>query len=68
MIEFDVECQRCKKLITLRVRDERARMFFEQNGARCEACHERPDQHARTPCSVQPAAARGEESRWLPCT
>ncbi len=25
MIEFDVECLRCKKLITLRVRDEQAR-------------------------------------------
>ena len=50
MIEFDVECHRCKKLITLRVRDEQSRMFFEKNGALCEACHARGHQSARIPC------------------
>ncbi len=39
MIEFDVECLRCKKRITLRVRDERSRAFFEENGALCEVCY-----------------------------
>ncbi len=33
MIEFDVKCPSCKKLITLRVRDAQARMFFEEKGA-----------------------------------
>ena len=42
MIEFDVRCRKCKKPITLGVRDEHARLFFEQTGALCEACY-RPD-------------------------
>jgi len=41
MIEFDVECWSCRKLITLRVHDEQSRLYFEQHGALCEACHER---------------------------
>jgi hypothetical protein len=52
MIEFDVKCRGCKKLITLRVHDEQSRLFFERNGALCEACHEHADQPARVPCSV----------------
>jgi hypothetical protein len=39
MIEFNVECLRCRKLITLRVRDERSRAFFERTGALCEVCY-----------------------------
>ena len=39
MIEFDVECLSCKKLITLRVRDVQARVFFEEKGALCENCY-----------------------------
>ena len=51
MIEFEVQCQKCRKLITLRVRDEQSRVFFEQNGALCEVCydHERGD---RVRCPV----------------
>jgi hypothetical protein len=49
MIEFDVQCLSCKKLITLRVRDEQCRAFFEENGALCEVCHERGDRLARAP-------------------
>jgi hypothetical protein len=49
MIEFDVQCQICKKPITLRVRDEQCRAFFEENGALCEVCHERGDRPARAP-------------------
>ena len=52
MIEFDVQCQRCKKLITLRVHDERSRLFFEQNGALCEACHELCEGSERVSCPV----------------
>jgi hypothetical protein len=52
MIEFDVECQSCKKLITLRVHDEQSRMYFERNGALCEVCYERGEQPAQIPCSV----------------
>jgi hypothetical protein len=39
MIEFDVKCRRCKKLITLQVRDARARVFFEEKGALCDDCY-----------------------------
>ena len=39
MIEFDVECLSCQKLITLRVRDAQARRFFEDKGAFCEHCY-----------------------------
>jgi len=39
MIEFDVKCGSCKKPITLRVRDEQSRSFFEGNGAFCEVCY-----------------------------
>ena len=39
MIEFDVKCLRCKKLITLQVRDARTQVFFEEKGALCEACY-----------------------------
>ena len=52
MIEFDVECQSCKKLITLRVHDEQSRMYFERNGALCEVCYEHSERPARIPCSV----------------
>ncbi len=52
MIEFDVECRSCKKLITLRVHDEQSRVFFEQSGALCEDCYERDSQRARIPCAV----------------
>jgi hypothetical protein len=52
MIEFDVECRICKKRITLRVRDEQSRVFFEKNGALCEVCYERNGQLARVPCAV----------------
>jgi hypothetical protein len=40
MIEFDTSCQSCGTPITLRVRDERTRAFFEKHGALCEACHQ----------------------------
>jgi hypothetical protein len=52
MIEFDVECRKCGKLITLRVRDEPSRVFFEQCGALCQACHERGDRPVGVPCAV----------------
>ena len=39
MIEFDVKCRSCGKPITLRVRDDQSRVFFEKHGALCEACH-----------------------------
>ena len=39
MIEFDVKCSSCKKLITLRVRDAQARVFFEEKGALCADCY-----------------------------
>ena len=39
MIEFDVKCLSCQKLITLRVRDAQARRFFEEKGALCEHCY-----------------------------
>jgi len=39
MIEFDVKCSSCKKLITLRVRDAQARAFFEEKGALCANCY-----------------------------
>jgi hypothetical protein len=55
MIEFDVECRRCMKLITLRVRDEQSRVFFEQNGALCDDCYERAHKPERLPCSASPA-------------
>jgi hypothetical protein len=38
MVEFDIGCRRCKKLITLRVRDERSRVLFAANGALCQVC------------------------------
>ena len=50
MIEFDVKCLSCQKLITLRVRDAQARMFFEDKGARCEECYK---------VGPQPAPSRG---------
>jgi hypothetical protein len=40
MIDFDVKCRKCGKPMTLRVRDEQARMLLEQAGAFCERCHE----------------------------
>ena len=40
MIDFDMDCGRCGKRITLRVRDEGARTFFEQHGALCRVCHD----------------------------
>jgi hypothetical protein len=49
MIEFEVTCISCTKAITLRVRDEPARAFFETHGALCEACY-KP--------GYQPASAR----------
>jgi hypothetical protein len=52
VIEFDVKCMSCKKLITLRVRDEQSRVFFEKNGALCEACYERDCQSARMRCAA----------------
>ena len=39
MIEFDIKCLSCKKLITLRVRDAQARVFFEEKGALCGDCY-----------------------------
>ncbi len=39
MIEFDVKCGGCERPITLRVRDEQSRHFFETNGALCEVCY-----------------------------
>ena len=39
MIEFDLECLSCRKLITLRVRDAQARRFFEVKGALCVHCY-----------------------------
>ena len=39
MIEFDVKCLSCRKLITLRVRDAQARVLFEEKGALCEDCY-----------------------------
>jgi hypothetical protein len=50
VIEFDVKCLSCKKLITLRVRDAQARMFFEEKGALCEDCYN---------VGPQPAPGRG---------
>jgi len=50
MIEFDVKCLGCKKVITLGVRDEQARAFFEENGALCEACYK---------VAPRPAPSRG---------
>jgi hypothetical protein len=55
MIEFDVECRRCRKPITLRVRDEESRMFFEENGALSDDCNERGHKPERLPCSASPA-------------
>lgn len=52
MIEFDARCGGCEKPITLRVRDESSRAFFERNGALCEVCY-RPDHR---PASVRRAA------------
>lgn len=40
MIEFAITCRRCGKLITLRVRDESQRRFFEDAGALCQTCYE----------------------------
>ncbi|HYB41283.1 MAG TPA: hypothetical protein VEL75_05900 [Candidatus Methylomirabilis sp.] len=39
MIDFDIKCRKCEKPLTLRVRDDQARAFFEQHGALCEVCH-----------------------------
>ena len=50
MIEFDVKCLRCKKLITLRVRDAPARVLFEEKGRLCEDCYN---------VGPQPAPSRG---------
>ena len=40
MIDFEIDCGRCGKRITLRVRDERVREFFEEHGALCQVCHD----------------------------
>jgi len=49
MIDFEIDCGRCGKRITLRVRDERVRAFFEEHGAFCRVCHDhRHDTHAVT--------------------
>ena len=40
MIDFDVMCRKCGKPMTLRVRDEEARVLCEQHGVLCERCHE----------------------------
>ena len=52
MIEFDVKCPSCKKLITLRVRDAQARVFFEEKGALCEECHRVGPQPAPRRCAA----------------
>jgi hypothetical protein len=39
MIEFDVKCRSCGKPMTLRVRDDQSRVFFEKYGVLCEACY-----------------------------
>ncbi len=39
MVEFDVKCRGCAKLITLQVRDRQAQDLFEKDGALCEACY-----------------------------
>ena len=64
MIEFDIKCLSCKKLITLRVRDAQARVFFEEKGALCEDCYK---------VTPQPAPSGGAASSvggnsWRPCT
>jgi hypothetical protein len=51
MVEFDIKCRECGKPITLRVRDQQARDFFEKDGAFCEACYRTARQPART-CPV----------------
>lgn len=40
MIEFEVQCRLCRTLMTLQVRDERARAAFEKDGALCDVCYE----------------------------
>ena len=40
VIEFDAECRGCKKLITLRVRSEQVRAFFQRTGVLCDVCYE----------------------------
>jgi hypothetical protein len=40
MIDFEIDCGRCGKRITLRVRDERVRAFFEEHGALRQVCHD----------------------------
>lgn len=40
MVEFDVKCRQCGRPITLGVRDEAARAFFESEGALCQACYQ----------------------------
>ncbi len=52
MIEFDVRCGGCEKPITLRVRDEESRAFFEKNGALCEVCYK----HGCQPAFIRRAA------------
>lgn len=52
MIEFDAKCLSCSKLITLLVRDEQARAFFEEKGALCEACYEASHRPAPIRCSA----------------
>lgn len=52
MIEFDVKCLSCKKLITLRVRDAQAQVFFEEKGALCEDCYKRGPQPAPSRCAA----------------
>ena len=41
MIDFEIDCGRCGKRLTLRVRDERVQAFFEEHGALCQVCHDR---------------------------
>ena len=52
MIEFDVRCLSCKKVITLRVRDAQARVFFEEKGALCEDCYKGGPQPAPSRCAA----------------
>ena len=52
MIEFDVRCLSCKKLITLRVRDAHARVFFEEKGALCEDCYKVGPHPAPSRCAA----------------
>ena len=64
MIEFDVKCLSCKKLITLRVRDAQARVFFEEKGALCEGCYK-----VRTPARAQSGRRlASRRNSWRPCT